>query len=414
MIEAAPEMVDRMQRLLSIEDVGMPVMQVRLQRGRNRLLCLAANSVHRWSWDKDEGAPVEKLSCWEWSDDSSARLLWQRDFAWAGKYSHCTSEWITDFSFDPANDEHFWLICKNRPPELRRVTDGELIKRAAGPNGDYGICLASTGNVLLYTAQGGHEDSVVYDTVGDRVVATFWDRGRFALHPEGKLIAAARSEQMGGDIRFLRLVQEGIEAFRIEVSTPTEVDGLAFSPSGDALAFVGLDEQSSLTVVEFPSCKVKFEILTQVERTPDEIEQRDFHWTEQALFTPDSRCVIYPNRLSGKADGDILFLDVDSGEVVSKVAAHSKLVTTLDIDYSTSRLVSGSKDGSLHVWRFPGSPAPIEPAKDKPITRWFVEHAEQINPRDYEPFEDECPSTLPERRQPPARPDQGGLWPDSI
>ena len=225
-----------------------------------------------------------------------------------------------------ANDVTTWALPEGAIARLGRGSEPKMTFSADGQSLAIGTCigiwlydLTTLSPIALWNAEQGVVEAV-------------------AFSPNGKWIAASHSGRM------LKIwdVQNG--TFLISVKLETYVDNMTFSHDNRYIA-VAYTVHGSSSVVEVWHAETgkpfaKF--------TAD--DERAGHY-QPISFSPDTRLIASTCR-AATADGaeSIIVWNMESGEQIACLSAHTRWVTSLCFSPCGKFLASGGEDGTVYVW----------------------------------------------------------------
>ena len=225
-----------------------------------------------------------------------------------------------------ANDVTTWALPEGAIARLGRGSEPKMTFSADGQSLAIGTCiglwlydLTTLSPVALWNAEQGVVEAV-------------------AFSPNGKWIAASHSGRM---IKIWD-IQNG--TFLISVKLETYVDNMTFSHDNRYIA-VAYTVHGSSSVVEVWHAETgkpfaKF--------TAD--DERAGHY-QPISFSPDTRLIASTCR-AATADGaeSIIVWNLESGEQIACLSAHTRWVTSLCFSPCGQFLASGGEDGTVYVW----------------------------------------------------------------
>ena len=370
--------------LLCNDHLGSPLAGMKVHPSQSRMVGFsgARDEAFLWGWDSGHLQQLARFGSGR--DDRpvrTARIL-GREVPLPG------GELARDVAFHP-DGVYMAIVGEDRPIEIRRISDGELIREIADLSGPvvrmipfgWGIPLefgyvpweftrcgfghiAFSGSGRLFIAE-----ARVYGFETGTAIGSLWeDFVPYATHPREDILAMVSSDQGGTHIRFAR-VQEpfrqyeqeiGWEPPRIRASddedeygwfvpTMVNVESLVFSPSGDAFALSGgpgmKGDRQSVSVHDFPSLRLRFERGIEVS---GEGLRPGWSMSTPIAFDLQGRRVYVPS-----GAGQIVALESMTGEEIGRWEAHAGSVTAFDVQQRTGTLVSSGLDGDVKVWRLP-------------------------------------------------------------
>ncbi len=187
-----------------------------------------------------------------------------------------------------------------------------------------------------------------------------------AQHSEKRVFVVAAAADGGGDVFFgrvglkersLRLSQHDV---RYAVGFPVRAAG--FSHDGRTMALVGGAGGVEVETVAFPPLRrrVRRRAIEGTPGSPGPADGIAFEPTGSAFWL-------------GDPTGHLSLVDVGTGEVVTRVAAHDGPVTSLDVRYTRRMVATAGADGFVKLWELPDAPPSRSYSEDspRPITEEF-------------------------------------------
>jgi WD40 repeat protein len=228
------------------------------------------------------------------------------------------------------------------------------------------LAFVRKGEVLVL---GLEERALVLDHVEFRRIADMRTTGAasaVAQHTEKRVFVVATAVDGGSDVFFgrvgmkersLRFSQHDV---RYAVGFPVHAAG--FSHDGRTLALVGGTDGVQIETVAFPPLRrrVRRRAIEGAPGSPGPADGVAFDPTGSAFWL-------------GDPTGHLSLVDVGTGEVVTRVAAHDGPVTSLDVRYSRRMIATGGADGFVKLWELPDAPPSRSYTEDasRPITEEF-------------------------------------------
>jgi WD40 repeat protein len=222
------------------------------------------------------------------------------------------------------------------------------------------------GEVLVL---GLDERALVLDQVEFRRIADMRTTGMasaVAQHTEKRVFVVATAVDGGGDVFFGRVgMRERSLRFSqhdVRYAVGFSVRAAGFSHDGRTLALVGGTGGVQIETVAFPPLRrrVRRRAIEGVPGSPGPADGVAFDPTGSAFWL-------------GDPTGHLSLVDVGTGEVVTRVAAHDGPVTSLDVRYSRRMIATGGADGFVKLWELPDAPSSRSYTEDgaRPITEEF-------------------------------------------
>lgn len=306
-----------------------------------------------------------EVSVWEWDEAYRFRRL--TSFHPAGE-AEDPDEWgppQADAIFHPTRN----LIAAARrsgPIELRRLPQSSLASTIADPRIASVLAFSADGELLLAGGWVRPRDRGKDPWEARTYTAVFGAKGQLVghfdhsdttltLHPNGCLLGYVRNDQGLATVRFAALDKDAVQTYRAGFNVNAQVDGLAFSPDGTAVAVIGEEEWLQFEIRDFPTLTRRFR---KRYRIPDEEVLPEVFATRQIVFRPDGQAVVYLDR-----KGVLQELDAHTGEWLSRVEAHDGWAGTIDSRPDLGLFATGGSDGKVRLWAWEGvgPPAPVAP-----------------------------------------------------
>jgi WD40 repeat protein len=188
-----------------------------------------------------------------------------------------------------------------------------------------------------------------------------------AQHTERRVFVLAAAVEGGSDVFFgriglrertLRFTQHDV---RYAVGFPVCAAG--FSHDGRTLALVGgMGGVVDVETVAFPPLRrrVRRRAIEGAPGSPGPADGIAFDPIGAAFWL-------------GDPTGHLSLVDVGTGEVVNRIAAHEGPVTSLDVRYTRRMVATGGADGLVKLWELPDAPPSRGYSEDaqRPITEEF-------------------------------------------
>jgi WD40 repeat protein len=362
--------------------VGRPVLKLRWRPGGGEVLCVTTS------------ADADELSLWEVGPSSPARLVSRETFSFPPRRrpfdpAREARGRVGDCAFHPSGD-WFALARRRQPLETRRTADLSVLQHLPAPHAEDSLCFLNGGAALAHSsARRGPDElapgapytrpTTIRSLEPARVVGELWESDTaVALHPDGRLLAAAWNEQ-GDNVLWFAVVEGHAppKGVRTALRHYLGFGGLVFSPDGELLATVPLLGSAGLVVYALPSLGEVFSVEEPV------ISKDAFQPSpDRVVFSPDSSRLVY-----GSASGALVEVEARTGVRTREWPAHRDLATTLDLDPSSGGLASGGLDGEIHIWQTDYEPPPPTSSADlSRITQAFIDQAGLVDPSHWEPF----------------------------
>ncbi|HEX8792403.1 MAG TPA: hypothetical protein VF765_15750 [Polyangiaceae bacterium] len=187
-----------------------------------------------------------------------------------------------------------------------------------------------------------------------------------AQHSEKRVFVVAATVEGGADVFFgrvglkeraLRFSQHDV---RYAVGFPVRAAG--FSHDGRTLALVGGTGGAEIETVAFPPLRrrVRRRTIEGAPGAPGAADGVAFDPTGSAFWL-------------GDPTGHLSLVDVGTGEVLTRIAAHDGPVTSLDVRYTRRMVATAGADGFVKLWELPDAPPSRSYSEEaaRPITEEF-------------------------------------------
>lgn len=211
--------------------------------------------------------------------------------------------------------------------------------------------------------------ALVLDHVEFRRIAempTTGSASALAQHTEKRVFVVAAAVEGGADLFFGRVgLKERSHRFaqhdvRYAVGFPVRAAG--FSHDGRTLAIVGGTAGVEVETLAFPPLRrrVRRRAIESTPGAPGPADGVAFDPTGSAFWL-------------GDPTGHLSLVDVGTGEVLTRVAAHDGPVSSLDVRYTRRMVATAGADGFVKLWELPDAPPSRTSSEDapRPITEEF-------------------------------------------
>lgn len=187
-----------------------------------------------------------------------------------------------------------------------------------------------------------------------------------AQHTEKRVFALAAAADGGSDVFFGRVgLRERALRFSqhdVRYAVGFSVRAAAFSHDGRTLALAGGSGGVDVETVAFPPLRrrVRRRAIEGAAGSPGPADGIAFDPLGAAFWI-------------GDPTGHLSLVDVGTGEVVTRVAAHDGPVTSLDVRYTRRMVATAGADGFVKLWELPDAPPSRSHAEEaaRPITEEF-------------------------------------------
>ncbi|MDE0637507.1 MAG: hypothetical protein OXI43_16850 [Candidatus Poribacteria bacterium] len=224
------------------------------------------------------------------------------------------------------NDVTTWALPEGAIARLGRGSEPKMTFSADGQSLAIGTCiglwlydLTTLSPVALWNAEQGVVEAVAFSS-------------------NGKWIAASFSGRM---LKFWD-IQNG--TFLISVKLETYVDSVTFSPDNRYIA-VAYSAYSSSPVIEVWHA----ETGRPFAKFTADIERGSIY--QPICFSPDTRLIVSTgSSITTEGADSIIVWNMESGEQIAYLSAHTRWVTSLCFSPCGQFLASGGEDGTVYVW----------------------------------------------------------------
>jgi WD40 repeat protein len=264
-----------------------------------------------------------------------------------------------DVAFHPRQDL-LAVVKLDEPVELWQLPQGTLLRQlgtlghdalAFSPCGRWTVISARVPDQMLPGEFYRGATHLYGRTLNSPTVLRWETDTTYAFHPSERLLVAGWNDQGGGEVRLAKLATP-VRKSRNTLEAPGWVQGLRFGPRGALLAVVGGAPWAGEFCLEVYECAHKrlsfWEKRLTCEWHAPAGEEVDYGlaWPEQVGFSPDGTRLYYPGPC-----GELIDVEVQTGNEKQRSQAHRRMVTTLDTDWQSRFLISGSRDGMMALWK---------------------------------------------------------------